>query len=628
MAAEAQIDIRVNTEGAQNSLDKFQGAIDTLGGSVEVVFGSLALFGVENEWIKNLEQGAVGAIALADGAKRMTEGIIKFTGATTLAEAAQAAFNAVAAANPYVLLATALIAAAGALFLFKSRAKQAAEEAKKLREEVAKQNYDTIKNIQLTRTQLKNEKLLREYQARVSTKTSKQLTQEIADNNIKVIQQNTQINNQIKALEALDIQFQREAASIEKQKDARKLSEEQYKEETEALQLRTQEQKAAIEFEVEKARIAIEASEGYIAAANAELEARGEAAQAAREQTQAEKEAAAERARIAKEQKDALIADAIALEDELFLLRLSAQDREETEAQQLFDERVARANGNADLIKQAEEQFLTDLKTIRDNYAADDIQAKKEQNAAAIQAQQDLYDELFALSLSDQDRAELEAQQLFDERVAAANDNAELIKMAEQQLVDDLNKIRKDAGDKATEENQKAIDIQLEAESALYNAKMQLAYASIEVLKEVAGENQKIQNVIFAAEKALAIGELVTNLAKEVAANNANPTWSALPDGGKVVKAIFNTAARVRTAAAIAAIAKSTIAQFKSGGGNLTAGSTTPGFTLASNVNANANQQTTPPTVQSGGPVQAYVLAGDVTDGIEAQQKLNSRRTL
>lgn len=220
MSAQAEIDIRVNTEGAQQSLDKFQGAIDTLGGSVEVVFGSLALFGVENEWVKNLEQGAVGAIALADGAKRMTEGIIKFTGATTLAEAAQAAFNAVANANPYVLLATAILAAGTALFLYKKNAEKAKEAQRQLREEIGKANFDTIRNIQLLKVELKNEQNLREYQARVSTKSVKELNAEIAASNKAITQQTANVEKQIPLLQQLDLQFQKEANALQARFDA------------------------------------------------------------------------------------------------------------------------------------------------------------------------------------------------------------------------------------------------------------------------------------------------------------------------------------------------------------------------------------------------------------------------
>lgn len=581
MSAEAQINIDVNTQGAQNSLDKFQGAIDTLGGSVEVVFGSLALFGVENEWISNLEQGAVGAIALADGTKRMTEGIIKFTGATTLAEAAQAAFNAVAALNPYVLLGAAIVAAAGALFLFKQRAKQAAEEARKLREEVAKQNFDTIKNIQLAKVQLKNEKNLREYQARVSTKTVKELNADIAVGNTRIEEQTAVVDQQVIALENLDKQFQRQATALQANFDARKISTEQYDEESKALQQRTDDAKADIEFNIERARIAIEQNEAYIGVAAAEIEARGELAEARRDQTQAEREAAAERAIIAKEQRDALIADAIALEDELFLLRLSAQDREETEAQQLFDDRVARANGNADLIKQAEEQLLTDLSAIRQRYA--DEQTAKDKEAA-------------------------------DEAAANAADTAAKAKEEADKLVE-IEKTRNEAIAAADED--------------LYNAKQEFAAAGLAALSAIAGENEQLQNAIFAVEKAVAIGDIITRLQAEKAANAAY--GAALGPAGAAYTATKNTAANIRAAASIATIVAATISKYKGGGsGGLGGGAseTTPGFILGSSIPGQNQQNVNAPNVQAGGPIQAYVLAGDVSSGLEAEQKFNSRRKL
>lgn len=79
----------------------------------------------------------VGVARLQDLAKAAATNIktaaeVKSTVATKAATAAQAAFNVVAKANPYVLLATAVVAVGVALYKFSKNASQAAAEQKKL----------------------------------------------------------------------------------------------------------------------------------------------------------------------------------------------------------------------------------------------------------------------------------------------------------------------------------------------------------------------------------------------------------------------------------------------------------------------------------------------------------------
>ena len=129
--AVANVDIRmdVDFDESERKLQAFQGAIDLIGGSVEAVVGGMALFGIETEFIEDLEQGALGAIAFADGIKRMSDGAISLAKNTNIGRNAQLAFNAVANLNPYILAATAVaLAAAGAYFLLMGDDAAEAEE--------------------------------------------------------------------------------------------------------------------------------------------------------------------------------------------------------------------------------------------------------------------------------------------------------------------------------------------------------------------------------------------------------------------------------------------------------------------------------------------------------------------
>jgi hypothetical protein len=110
-------------------------------------------------------------------------------------------------------------------------------------------------------------------------------------------------------------------------------------------------------------------------------------------------------------------------------------------------------------------------------------------------------------------------------------------------------------------------EAQLRAENELQDAKFAAVSAGFNLLATLAGKNERLANVLFIADRALAIAQVVINTQKEIAANNANPTWSLLPDGGAVIKKAANTAARIRAGVSIATIAATSIAKFKSGGG-------------------------------------------------------------
>jgi len=109
-------------------------------------------------------------------------------------------------------------------------------------------------------------------------------------------------------------------------------------------------------------------------------------------------------------------------------------------------------------------------------------------------------------------------------------------------------------------------EAQLQAEYQLQDAKFAAVSAGFNLLATLAGKNERLANVLFIADRALAIAQVVINTQKEIAANNANPTWSLLPDGGAVIKKVANTAARIRAGVSIATIAATSIAKFKSGG--------------------------------------------------------------
>ena len=111
-------------EGQEKRIKTLSGAINIVGGSVELLAGSLALSGVlTEEQTQKFEGAALGAIAFADGTKRVFEGYKELSEASKLATKAQVANNAAVLANPYVAAAAAIAAVSAAIFILIKRNK-------------------------------------------------------------------------------------------------------------------------------------------------------------------------------------------------------------------------------------------------------------------------------------------------------------------------------------------------------------------------------------------------------------------------------------------------------------------------------------------------------------------------
>jgi hypothetical protein len=116
-----------------------------------------------------------------------------------------------------------------------------------------------------------------------------------------------------------------------------------------------------------------------------------------------------------------------------------------------------------------------------------------------------------------------------------------------------------DAKIKANQElfnqQQQQQELLLEAEQQLQDARIDNARAAIGLLSELAGQDTVLGKLALAADKALAIAEIIINTQREISAYAANPLWSSLPDGGTAIKAAFSVKAKVRAGIAIATIA-------------------------------------------------------------------------
>ena len=139
-----------SAEQFERRIKSLEGGVKVLAGSAEFAAGAIGLLGDENsEWFKEVEGNVLNIVALAQGAIDVSEGFSLLAQNTKLAGIAQRAFNIIAKANPYVLLATALLAAGAALYAYYEFMDEEAipteEELQKIQE----------KNQQLTEQNLK-----------------------------------------------------------------------------------------------------------------------------------------------------------------------------------------------------------------------------------------------------------------------------------------------------------------------------------------------------------------------------------------------------------------------------------------------------------------------------------------
>jgi len=497
MAAEARIDIVVEAEDVTRSIEKFQGAIDILGGSVETVVGGLALFGVENKYIENLEQGALGAIAFADGTKRLADGLKDFVGETKLATVAQTIFNAVQNANPIFLIVTALAAATAAVIIFTNAMADSAKETA-LANTTA---VDLTNSLNSGATSAEELGLSMQDVADIAAQARGE-----AEAQLEVInsQEETLKRQGLTEEQIEDLKINQLRTIVEASKTEAKARKEAIKGDVERTKTYFKITKAIVTFLTAPLNVILAgidlltaglAKAGIIAEENvtnlqqgftegvakllfdpAEVEAEGQAAVA-----EAEKQA-----REAQNAIDGIINARTKRRQEA---AKKARDAEEKAAEKARQETLKKAEEEqarlAELYKQqqddltqriidAEAKLDADLELFKDNA----------EGKAAAYAE---YEKVIA---------EVEAEGL-----KRAQDNAVAKKAIDDKAAADAQKNADDAV-KIEQERTKAI---ADAEQDLYDAKVGFANAALSALSEVAGENEQIQNAIFAVEKAVAI---------------------------------------------------------------------------------------------------------------------------
>ena len=601
-----------------DQLDTVEGSVKVLAGSVEFLAGAFAVAGsADNEFVAAIEENVVGILALGQGIIDTTEGIRLLKENTKLAAAAQKAMNLVANANPYVLLATAILAVASAFAIMALNANTAKEDLEELNKELkdlgSDENLDDINSVADavgnlsekafpdTRTNVEqlDENLTEARRLLNESFTAEQNLADRADRYRQGLRDNE--------LEAYNAQ----------QRKLRDLNSETIQEELTASQARFDELDGqsfrSIAENIEYAKLKQE-----IAASNFELEIRQEQEKQAT-LTKALEDGEAARGKLkeldaeaTKKQTDATNKNTVAIKDN-----------------------TSEVLANNQAIA-AREEDLNNLAELEDTLYYESLTQREQQ-------EKDLEDEYYnRINLLNLGRiAELEDLQASGEISQEELDELNYYNELKLQAWDQYQQKLGDLKDGWREEDKAK---EMEYTMAIADANQQLQDATfaaisggIGALSALAGENEKAQNALFLIDQAAAAAEVTLNWLKEKAANAAYA--ATLGPAGPAYLVPANTASNLRYGAAIATIAATTIGKFKGGKGAATGGDdgtgATPDFGAALEAR---NQQLISGldsgetgsldiqgSVRGGEPViKAYVVASDVTSQQEANQQIEN----
>lgn len=232
------------------ALDSMSSAMSGLAGTASLVTGAMATFGTENENVEKAIMQAQGALSMLNGVQAIATtlnqnsalmlGIKKIqilasaaattteTAATEGATIAQRAFNLVAKSNPYVLLATAIIAVGTAILAFTKLTNDSteAEKAHQKQLEEEAETYNSNYANALSGTMTSYQKLREEYK---QLKTAHEKTEWIANNQSEFNKlgisvddvtdaESVFVNNSSAIIKALDLRAQAAANAAQAQK--------------------------------------------------------------------------------------------------------------------------------------------------------------------------------------------------------------------------------------------------------------------------------------------------------------------------------------------------------------------------------------------------------------------------
>ena len=171
------------------------------------------------------------------------------------------------------------------------------------------------------------------------------------------------------------------------------------------------------------------------------------------------------------------------------------------------------------------------------------------------------------------------------------------------------------------------------ADIELQNAKFEAASAGLNALSTLAGDNEKLANVLFAIDKGLAIAKIIVDTQREIGGYFAANAVFGLP--GAAIAAKQSLAAKIRAGASIATIVATSIAKFKKGGGSAGASAGGGGGNLTAPVAPQLSPQVTATAVNTAAVNQmgnqatrAYVLNSDIQNNDQRNAYINRNASI
>jgi hypothetical protein len=351
----------------------------------------------------------------------------------------------------------------------------------------------------------------------------------------------------------------------------------------------------------------------------------------------------------------------------------------------VFDPEETKKKGDETIKEQ--EKALSDLKNQRAGFqlsiqnidkeaAKKAVETQTDKDKKALEAQQaaaKVLDDARRSKLTEQQREEEDAIRKFEEGkktllaagikdFTAIEEQRELELAAIRKKYKDeeearLAKEKEDKLKKEEEENQRlaearqnTLDQQKAANEALIQAEIELqnrrfdaATAGLALLESLAGENEKIANVIFAVQKGLEIARIITDTARGIVAAKAGlaavpPVIGVVPNPAFVVAAAAAAkqiiGLKIAAGASIASIAAASISKFKGGGAGAVAGGG-GGISTAAPIAPQLAPQVTATAVNTAAVNQlgnqatrAYVLNSDIQNNEQRNAYINRNASL
>ena len=574
---------------AEGRIKALGGAINIVGGGVEVLAGSLALSGaLTDEQAERFEAAAVGALAFADGTKRVFEGVKELKegyqllgGAQKITTSITKAFGVAmkVAMGPVGVAILAIGAITTAIVLLKDKF----EAVNKVATFFGNIFQKVAEFVGLAATE---EEKFRDAQAEASKETEFQL---------KLLQAQGASTEEL---------VKKERELLTQRKNSFKEGTEEYKAASQELAL----------------------FEAKVIADREKAEADAEQKRKDKIKENAEKRKAAIEA-----------AEELITETRLSLLDDEAREVAEREAQYQEDLATLKAAGFTDFTE-LNEAYRKDLKEIDDKYRAEEYQDELEQadkiQAAREKRASDLasVDDFLAVTL--EDKRALESQRLtedYEAKKKLLEENGASTYELEQAYTARLQEL-KDKNRKEDEDKEKAY------RQALTDLAVDSALGTISALSELNSifdqDNEEAAKKAFNRSKALNIAETI--ISTYSAAQKAYQSQLTLTPDSPIRAQI---AAAVAIAGGLARLAVIKKQQFNgseasggTGGGAGGAARTTGGI-----IPPGAPSTPTPPTPATTAipttpsttdPIRAYVLVQDVNSAQQANAVINRRRTL